>query len=447
MRRRFAAALAEQEPTAIARLEAARRLAHRLEPHLAAFVELEAPPIGRREGPLAHVPYVVQDIFAAPHRVPTCGLSAPRKGLVTGESRPLRQLDEAGAVRIGLTETTALGLDPAGYNGRRAIPRNPWHQEFITGGAASGAGVAVASGAAAFALVRDTHGDARLPAAALGLTGWLPTEALLGSKGALVLAPSLDRTGMLARSARDLLPVKDVLLARDPGHEPVADAPIGRIAVVADLRETCAPSVRRAMSDGLDALETSGSRLELQTAQKALATVDTLARRLLIAESARMHDTLLSGDALDPATRRRLIVGHDVSEQVLVELRRRRGKLARDFTETFLAQADALATPVFPDRVPPVATAHFGAASFDAAATDRITGLTLPANHLGLPAVVVPVGRDDRGLPVGLQLIGRVGSDDVLLRAAARLQQRTDWHGALPDAISDMVADAEDLLA
>jgi aspartyl-tRNA(Asn)/glutamyl-tRNA(Gln) amidotransferase subunit A len=277
----------------------------------------------------------------------------------------------------------------------------------------------------------------------------MPIEGLIPPAAAAGLAPTFDRLGVLARSAAEVERVATVLLADERTETSRLPATVGRIGVVGDLRDRCETSVRRAVADGLDALESAGHRLDLVRAAAAVATADRRARNLLDAERVRALRVIVGNPAvrLDRVTRGRLPVGPAIDEVAMLALQRERTRLVREFEETFLARVDVLALPVLLERTPPVSRAHADQPSFDATLPDRMTALTLFANYLGLPVVAVPLGLDDRGLPTAMQLVGRRGSDAGLLAAAARLQERTHWHGAVPDAIFDIVGAEEDLLA
>ena len=109
----------------------------------------------------------------------------------------------------------------------------------------------------------------------------------------------------------------------------------------------------------------------------------------------------------------------------------------REAAETRLfAGANVAVLPVMPIRTPPLAEVTPGSPGFTARTLYALSAYTRFVNYLGLLAVAVPVGFDDRGLPVALQLVGRTGSDGALLSLAARLQSATAWHGLIPRDIN-----------
>jgi aspartyl-tRNA(Asn)/glutamyl-tRNA(Gln) amidotransferase subunit A len=121
--------------------------------------------------------------------------------------------------------------------------------------------------------------------------------------------------------------------------------------------------------------------------------------------------------------------------------------LVKDFEEQVLGKADAAILPVMAIRTPPLAEVDPALPSFSARRLYELSRYTRFVNMLGLPAVSIPVGFDDRGLPVALQMIGRPSSDFDLIALAIRVQARTDWHGRFPTAIHDLIDSSEGLLA
>jgi Asp-tRNA(Asn)/Glu-tRNA(Gln) amidotransferase A subunit family amidase len=424
-----------------------------------------------REGasPLAGLPYAVKDMLYLPGREAGCGLARPPGGLVEapGDGGPaalLRRLALAGAERVGMTRMTALAYEPSGWNGSGPQPLNPWHPEHVTGGSSSGSGAAVASGAAVVAIGSDTGGSVRIPAACVGVTGWKPTAGLLPLDGALQLCPSLDTLGLLARHAGEITAVAEAILggaaASDVGRRlldkgnsregraPRApgwpDArlvtPPARIMVLSDLVVAAEASVARAIGDGLDALEATGPRLERKEGRCALDVLDKPTLALLQGESARSHRALLQLPDLEAGLARRLEKGLALADDDLARHRRGRARLLRDFLEAFLPENTALALPVLAIRTPHRAECDPVSPAFSPRTLYALSALTRFANFLGLPALSLPLGPDDRGLPVGLQLVGRPGSDAALLAAGAALQGITDWHARVPPLVGPALA-------
>ncbi|MEP7030514.1 MAG: amidase [Pseudolabrys sp.] len=417
--------------------------ARRFEQRLRAFVEIQHPDVQpSTNGSLAFIPYSAKDLFVAPKHRPTGGLAEVLDFGLNGYADVLQRLDAAGACRVGFTAMTELAYEPSGYNAVSTYPRNPWNLDFITGGSSSGSAVAVASGAAVIALGSDTGGSVRIPSHCAGVTGWKPTWGAVSAAGALSLAPFLDCVGLLARGAADLAPAATVLATKV-----VAPSEIQRIVVLADTLSRSEPPVRNCCQQGIDAIQACGIALARVDGLPAIKAIDEHAMIVMQAEAARFHAGRLDHAAISPVLRKRLAKGLTIDDAVLASSRAARPRLVKDFEEQVLGNADAAILPVMAIRTPPLAEADPASPTFSARRLYELSSYTRFVNMLGFPAVSIPVGFDDRGMPVALQMVGRAGSDFALLALAAKVQNRTDWHGRIPTAIGDLIDGSEGLLA
>ena len=407
--------------------------ARSLDSTLNAFVQFCEPAAPAR-GPLNGLPYAAKDIFAAPDRQPFGGLMQPLPVTECIYADAPRLLDEAGAVRLGYTALTEIAYEPSGFNALSGRVRNPWNPDFISGGSSSGSAAAVASGSVVIALGSDTGGSLRIPAHACGITAWKPTWGAVSMRGAMPLAPTLDTVGLLARSAAEMMPAAGVLAnLRD-------DAPVQTGVVLQDALEAAHPSVRRACQDGIDAIASCGIALERRDGLAAIDAADEPVFIIIQGEAARCHRRLLDGDAIGPVLRRRLAKGLEIKDPALAAAVAQRPALATAFAGQVLQSADIAILPVMAIRTPPASECDPDDPAFRPRTLYELSRLTRFVNMLGFPAVALPVGFDDRGLPVALQIVGRPGSDRALLALAAAVQSRTDWHDRVPDAIASRVS-------
>jgi aspartyl-tRNA(Asn)/glutamyl-tRNA(Gln) amidotransferase subunit A len=407
------------------RLARARRLDTALNAFVA-FREQSAAAGGVLEG----LPYAAKDIFAAPDRAPCGGLSAPLPPMECGCADVLALLDAAGADRIGTTALTEIAYEPSGYNAVRGRVRNPWNFDFISGGSSSGSAAAVASGTVVIALGSDTGGSLRIPAHACGITAWKPTYGVVSARGAMPLAPTLDTIGLLARGAAEMMPAARVLANLREA------TPIDGAVVLNDALEVAEPSVRRACQDGIDAIAASGVALEQRGGLGAIEAADAAVFTVMQGEAARCHRPLLDDARVSAVLRRRLAKGLDIDDATLAQAVAKRTPLAEAFTDRVLQSADVALLPVMAIRTPPAVECDPDDPAFRPRTLYELSRLTRCANMLGFPAVALPVGFDDRGLPVALQIVGRPGTDHALLALAAAVQRRTDWHGRIPHGVT-----------
>jgi aspartyl-tRNA(Asn)/glutamyl-tRNA(Gln) amidotransferase subunit A len=417
--------------------------ATRLQGRLRAFVELSrAPDCSTKMGPLAFLPYAAKDLFFASNHRPQCGLAAaiePDRGV---HANALRDLDEAGAVCIGFTAMTELAYEPSGFNAVVDFPRNPWNGDFIPGGSSSGSAVAVASGTSVVALGSDTGGSIRLPAHCCGVTGFKPSWGAIDVTGTVPLAPFLDCVGLLARSAADLATAAEVLLS-----ERLPPRIIEKAVVLNDALDAAEPFIRRACQDGIDLIGSLPVALSHVDALSAIAAIDEHALIVMQGEAASTHARWIHESTLDPMLRKRLAKGLTITDETIAASRASRAALVDDFEYKILGSADIAILPVMPictpryNDVDPASPRFSGRRLYDLSRYCRFV------NMLALPAIAVPVGFDDRGLPIGLQLIGRRGRDRDLIAFAAAIQDKSDWHARVPDAIDDLIETDDDCAA
>jgi aspartyl-tRNA(Asn)/glutamyl-tRNA(Gln) amidotransferase subunit A len=407
----------------------------RLEPRFKAFVDIQRTEIGPSvEGPLAHMPYAAKDIFIAADHRPQGGLAELLDFGLRGCADVLERLDAAGAVRIGFTAMTELAYEPSGFNAVAACPHNPWNPDYIPGGSSSGSAVAVASGSVVIAIGSDTGGSVRIPAHCCGVTGWKPTWGSVSVAGALPLAPFLDTVGLLARSAAELSIAAKVLSAN---AEPRLT--IEHIIFFGDVLDEAEPEIRRACLDGIECMRACGIGASRIDALSAIAAIDSHALVVMQGEAAGTFGRQLDQVAISPVLRKRFEKGLMIGKTELSASRAARSQLAKDFEEAVLGKADAAIFPVMPFRTPLYADVDPGSASFSGRRLYELSRYCRFVNMLGFPAVAFPVGFDDRGLPIALQAIARPGRDGDLIALAARVQERTDWHGRVPAAVRDVI--------
>ena len=410
--------------------------ARALEPRLDAFVAFYDGAPGPAAGPLAGMPYAAKDMFAAPDRQPSGGLAGALLTTSSSYADALRRLDDAGGFRIGFTTMTELAFEPSGYNAVRPRAKNPWNLDFIPGGSSSGSAVAVASGSAIIALGSDTAGSLRIPAQACGVTAWKPSHGLVPAAGAMALAPTLDTFGLLGRSARDMAAAA-AALAGLPDHTTGA---LQRAVVLADVMAATETSVAARTRDGIAALEAGGITLAARDGMAAIEALDEPLFTVLQAEAARTHRLLIETGALHPMLARRLQKGLAIDDPTVAAHASARPRLAAAFIEQVFAGADILLLPVMPIRTPAASTCDPASPAFDPKTLYGLSRWTRFVSMLGFPAVAVPVGFDDRGMPVAMQIVGRPGTDMELIALAAAMQNATDWHARVPAAVADMAA-------
>jgi aspartyl-tRNA(Asn)/glutamyl-tRNA(Gln) amidotransferase subunit A len=386
---------------------------------------------------LLGVPLAHKDLFFRTGRVSGCG-SHTRRPPEHTTSTLLSRLDDAGAIEIGALHMCEYALGPTGHNAWLGDCRNPWQLDHVPGGSSSGSGAAVAARIVAASLGTDTGGSIRLPASLCGVIGLKPTFGLLSRHGMLPLATSLDTPGICARSCGDLALLMTQLVGRDPGDETTARAPAVdfapgdaspvskplsgiRIGTPHALTEVdVATDVCHALTAALGDLASFGAGI-VEVTVPSLQRLAELSRLLVYAEATTVH---LSGLQAHPReysdqVRIRAATGLAIPASAYQQTLAERAGHLRSFVSAVFAACDVLYLPTLPIAGPTLLETDIGGAGPMWEKIAAMVPCTAPFNYLGLPALSMPCGFTDNGVPTGFQLVGRPYADAFLLRMAS----------------------------
>lgn len=335
----------------------------------------------------------------------------------------LRRLREAGAVIVGKTHMTEFAFTAVGLNPHYPVPGNATDEALVPGGSSSGAAVSAAEGTCDIAIGSDTGGSVRIPAALNGLVGFKPTARRIPLQGVFPLSPSLDSIGPLASSVAECAAADAIMAGETP--QPLMARSLNGLKVGVprgQLFQDVVPEISNAFESNLD-------RLRRQGAAVIDCHIDDLLQQMTEAthigsiagiEASRIHSEWLD-DAHAPVDIRvteTLRRRRRVSDADLTALLQTRGKLARAMDQR-LAPFDAIALPTCPIFAPTIASV-----STDEEVYRRVEDLLLRnnqvANQFDLTAMTLPMP----GLshPAGFMLIGRNGTDRIILQISAALE-------------------------
>jgi aspartyl-tRNA(Asn)/glutamyl-tRNA(Gln) amidotransferase subunit A len=401
---------------------------------------------GASRGALHGVPMAHKDMYYDAGKVVTCGSKIRRDFVAATTSTALQRLKDAGMVRMGSLQMAEFAYGPTGHNAHFGAVHNPWNVDHITGGSSSGSGSAVAARLTSAALGSDTGGSVRMPAHFCGVTGLKTTVGRVSRAGAMPLSQSLDTVGPLAQSAEDCALLLGLMAGADP-EDPTAIAgplPDYMAATKGSMKgitigvptafyvDDLDADVARVMDETVATLAREGAgivKVELPD-QRQLASASQL---VLAVEAAAFHKRWMIERPQDysPQVLMRLQNGLAVPAISYLEAMRWRGQALAAHAQA-TAGIDAVIAPVSPMPAPTIAESDVGNSPEADAVLPRITRFTRPVNYLGLPALSVPCGFSRKGLPVGLQLIGRSFDEATLLRIGAAFQRATDFHARVP---------------
>ncbi len=395
---------------------------------------------GHYKGPLHGIPVALKDLFATAGVPTTAGSRILAENVPAEDADATARLRSAGAVIIGKLNLHEFAFGATGVNPHYGPARNPWDQGRIAGGSSSGSAVAVASGECFAALGTDTGGSIRIPASLCGVVGLKPTYGRVSRRGVVPLSWALDHVGPLTRSAEDAAIVLGAVAGHDPrdessSREPVPDyrrdlkrdrrglrVGLPREYFFQNLDSEVLAAVRKAV-EVLGELGAEVREVSLPHIAEAPAAVNAI----MLAEALAYHQRWLAErpDDYGDDVRGRLELGLGVLAVHYVQAQRFRELIVREWREQVFDRVDLLVTPATPIPAACIEESEIQT-------TLTLVRFTNPINLLGAPAISVPCGFTQAGLPVGLQLIGRWFEEGTVLRAAYAYEQATDWHQRAP---------------
>jgi aspartyl-tRNA(Asn)/glutamyl-tRNA(Gln) amidotransferase subunit A len=411
------------------------------------------------------VPIALKDNIAAAGAVTTAGSRILEDYVSPFDATVVKKLEAAGAVIVGNTICDEFAMGSSTENSAFGPSRNPWATDRAPGGSSGGSAVAVSAGMTPLALGSDTGGSIRQPAAFCGIVGVKPTYGRVSRFGLLAYASSLDQIGPFSRTVDDAALCLEVIAGDDPHDATAAPQPVARFTAALTgaidglrvgvpwtlLDMGVDPEVRAQFDESIRTLERLGARVtavDLPHARFAIPTYYLVATAEASSNLARYDGVrygLRAGEATSvdqmydrtreagfgAEVKRRIMLGTYVLsagyyDAYYLKAQQVRTLIRRDYEAAF-ETVDAVAMPTTP-------TPAFGLGerTGDPIQMYLADVFTVSAPLAGLPAISVPCGYTDSGLPVGLQFTGRAWDEVTLLRLGDAYERATPWAGRHP---------------
>ena len=404
---------------------------------------------GRYRGPLHGIPYGLKDVFATEGHPTTWGAGPLRDQAFDYDATIVRRLRDAGAV---LAAKLALVELAGGTGYRRANASftgpglNPWDPGTWSGGSSSGSGSAVAAGLVPFAIGTETWGSIVGPSTNCAVSGLRPTFGRVSRHGGMPLTYGMDKPGPMCLTADDCGLVLDAVAGPDERDEATTTRPYEyrlhrpergryRLGVPKWVPDSSQPGVQKRFREALAALAEVADIEEVGLPDLPYAEVSST---IFLAESASVMEGLIDSGITAGLTAPEARIGIYPRTAVLATDYLRALRLRRAIAEAadrLLARYDALLSPTRPTVAPPADRPWVKKPGERAADPLGAFG-----SCIGLPAISVPMGFSDEGLPIGLQILGRAYDENVVLAVASAYQGLTDWHARHPPHLLQAIA-------
>ncbi len=423
---------------------------------------------GEEIGLLAGIPIAIKDNMCTRGIPTTCGSKILENFIPPYESTVTQKLVDAGAVILGKTNLDEFAMGSSTENSAYQVTANPWDVERVPGGSSGGSAAAVASEESVVALGSDTGGSIRQPASFCGVVGMKPTYGLVSRYGLVAYASSLDQIGPFSRTVEDSAILLQAIAGYDPKDSTSLNVPIPdytknlrpnlrpkgqlRIGLIQEtFGEGLDSSVLQAFTKAVELLQELGAEIQVISCPRfryGLPTYYVIAPSEASANLARYDgvkygfrssesENLLNmyaktrAEGFGSEVKRRIMIGtYALSagyyDAYYLKAQKVRTLIKEDFDKAF-AQVDILACPTSPTTAFKV-----GEKTDDPLSMYLSDLMTIPVNLAGLPALSLPCGFDQQGLPIGMQLISNVLREDLLFEVAHVYEQSNDWYKRQP---------------
>ncbi len=404
---------------------------------------------GQFRKPLLGIPVALKDQFDTRGILTTNGSLALDDYIPQEDATAVARLKEAGAIILGKLNMTEFAV-AGGEDPPFGQPRNPWNTDYSPGGSSSGSGIAVSAGLCATSVGEDSGGSGRIPANFCGVVGLRPSAGLVSRCGIHPLSPSLDTASPLGRTVEDCAALLQVIAGYDPKdalscHRPVPDYLARlregvrgvRIGVIKEFMDdqNLDSEIKAAIGTAKTTLDDLGASITEVSISYIKQSMYALGILIWCEGAALNHKRYESKYHLfRQSTRLGFLAGCLLPSEVYLRARQAQALIRSEVLEAF-QQCDVLLCPISPKLTPKIEDAE-KAANFptkEDVLRRHADGHVGFAPLAGCPAISVPCGFSQSGLPIGVQIIGRPFEDTTVLRVAHAYEQSANWHNRHPD--------------
>ena len=384
----------------------------------------------RDRGPLHGIPISLKDNIYTQDIRTTAGSKILSKFIPQHDAEIVAKLIEAGAVLLGKTNMHEFAYGVTSNNPHYGPVHNPWDLGRIPGGSSGGSAAAVAAGLCYGSIGTDTGGSIRIPASLCGVVGLKPTLGRVSVEGIIPLSPKLDCVGPLARTVHDAALLLEPILPRVKGEPSFrssrklsAKPPKFTLGVPKEFFfDVVFPDVHAVFDEAIRILKKQGAKIK-EISLPLLNETENAGNQIAWAEATHYHQQAgwFPSQAADYGedVRSRLQMGTKVPATAYLSALELRSRFIEQFHSAFEeTRIDALAVPTTPITAPLIGEESLRLANQDYPTRALLLLANRPANLAGVPAITVPIGFTPGGLPVGLQLIGAVTDEHLLLQIA-----------------------------
>jgi aspartyl-tRNA(Asn)/glutamyl-tRNA(Gln) amidotransferase subunit A len=402
--------------------------------------QADAELLGRRgksrdRGLLHGVPISLKDNICTKEIRTTAGSKILRDYIPLDNSVVVQQLREAGAVLLGKTNMHEFAYGVTSNNPHFGPVRNPWDLQRIPGGSSGGSAAALAAGLCYGSIGTDTGGSIRIPAALCGVVGLKPTRDRVSVAGTIPLSPKLDCIGPLARSVADVALLAAPIFAREKGEPPLQRATKAssqkkkfRLGVAGDsLSDDISVEIESSFTDALRHIERAGARL-IDLSIPLLRETEDAGNQIAWAEATHYHQQAgwfpVKAAEYGDDVRTRLEAGAKVPATAYLQALAMREMFIEQFHRALEDnKLDAVISPTTPIAAPLIGEETTAVNGQNRPTRALLLRFNRPANLAGVPAISIPCGLTNDRLPVGLQFIGAVADEFLLLEIAAAFEK------------------------